>query len=78
MLKYIPTKIALSVFDINYNELYASGKRIILFDLDNTLVSYYEDEPNEKLIDLGNMLLSIGFKVYVLSNKQVTLSQKPP
>ena len=70
MLKYIPTKIALSVFDINYNELYASGKRIILFDLDNTLISYYEDEPNEKLIDFGNMLLSIGFKVYVLSNNK--------
>ena len=70
MLKYIPTKIALSVFDINYNELYASGKRIILFDLDNTLISYYEDEPNDKLIDFGNMLLSIGFKVYVLSNNK--------
>ena len=65
LLKYIPTKIALSVFDINYNELYANGKRIILFDLDNTLISYYEDEPNDKLIELGNMLLSIGFKVFV-------------
>lgn len=70
MLKYIPTKIALSVFDINYNELYANGKRIILFDLDNTLISYYEDEPNDKLIELGNMLLSIGFKVFVLSNNK--------
>ena len=68
--KYIPTKIALSVYDIDYNELYASGKRIILFDLDNTLISYYEDKPNEKLINFGKMLLDLGFKVYVLSNNR--------
>lgn len=70
MSKYIPTKLALSVFDIDYNKLYAEGKRIILFDLDNTLISYYEDEPNEKLIAFGHMLLNMGFKVYVLSNNR--------
>ena len=68
MSKYIPTKLALSVFDIDYNELYATGKRIILFDLDNTLISYYEDEASDKLIELGNKLLNLGFLVYVLSN----------
>ena len=26
--KYIPTKLALSVYDIDYNELYANGKLI--------------------------------------------------
>ena len=70
MSKYIPTKIANSIYDIDYNELYASGKRIILFDLDNTLISYYEDIPNQKLIEFGKMLLSSGFKVYVLSNNR--------
>lgn len=70
MSKYIPTKLALSVYDIDYNELYANGKRIILFDLDNTLISYYENKPNEKLIEFGNKLLSMGFKVYVLSNNK--------
>ena len=70
MSKYIPTKIAKSIYDNDYNELYASGKRIILFDLDNTLISYYEDIPNQKLIEFGKMLLSSGFKVYVLSNNR--------
>ncbi len=70
MSKYIPTKIAKSIYDIDYNELYASGKRIILFDLDNTLISYYEDEPNDKLIEFGDKLLAIGFKVFVLSNNR--------
>ena len=70
MSKYIPTKLAKSVYDIDYNELYANGKRIILFDLDNTLISYYEDKPNDLLIELGKKLLAIGFKVYVLSNNK--------
>ena len=70
MSKYIPKKLALSVYDIDYNELYASGKRIILFDLDNTLISYYESVPNKKLINFGNDLLSMGFHVYVLSNNK--------
>ena len=70
MSKYIPTKIAKSIYDIDYNELYASGKRIILFDLDNTLISYYEDEPDNKLMELGENLLAIGFKVFVLSNNK--------
>ena len=68
--KYIPTKLSLSIYDIDYNELYANGKRIILFDLDNTLISYYEDKPDKKLIEFGNKLLSMGFKVYVLSNNR--------
>lgn len=70
MSKYIPTKLALSVFEIDYNELYAAGKRIILFDLDNTLISYYEYEASDKLIELGNKLLNMGFLVYVLSNNR--------
>ena len=70
MSKYIPKKVALSVYDIDYNELYASGKKIILFDLDNTLISYDEDLPSKKLIDLGTKLLQIGFKVYIISNNK--------
>lgn len=68
--KYKPTYIALSIYDIDYNELYALGKRIILFDLDNTLISYYETEPSEKLVALGNKLLNMGFKVYIVSNNK--------
>lgn len=65
---YKPTYIASTVYDIEYNKLYALGKRIILFDLDNTLISYYEHEPSTKLIEFGNSLLSMGFKVYIVSN----------
>lgn len=68
MSKYMPTNVALSVFDVDYDTLYASGKRIILFDLDNTLISYFEKVPSTSLIELGHKLLKIGFKTYVLTN----------
>ena len=68
MSKYLPTNVALSVFDVDYDTLYANGKRIILFDLDNTLISYYETLPTKELIELGKILLEKGFKTYVLTN----------
>lgn len=68
MAKYLPTFVYSTVFDIDYTKLYALGKRIILFDLDNTLISYYESVPSKELIDLSNNLLNMGFKVYVLTN----------
>ncbi len=68
MSKYLPTNVALSVFNVDYDTLYAKGKRIILFDLDNTLISYDESVPSQELIALGKSLLDKGFKVYVLTN----------
>lgn len=68
MSKYLPTYINTSVFSIDYTQLYASGKRIILFDLDNTLISYDEEVASKELIDLLNSLKNIGFKVYILTN----------
>lgn len=72
MSKYMPTNVALSVFDVDYDTLYANGKRIILFDLDNTLISYYETLPTNELIELGHKLLEKGFKTYVLTNNYLS------
>lgn len=68
MLKYLPSAVSNSVFDINYKALYGYGKKVIIFDLDNTLLSYKETKPTERMINLSNELLSLGFKVYVLTN----------
>lgn len=68
MSKYLPTNVALSVFNVDYDTLYAKGKKIILFDLDNTLISYDESVPSPELIKLGEQLLEKGFKVFVLTN----------
>lgn len=67
--KYIiPEEYVKSIFDIDYNKLYAMGKRIILSDLDNTLISYKEKLPTKALYDWLKMVEEIGFKVILVSN----------
>ena len=48
MNHHIPTYLAQSVYDIDYNKLYANGKRVILFDLDNTLAPYDDATPTDR------------------------------
>lgn len=68
MRNFCPTFLSENVFEIDYENLYNLGKRIILFDLDNTLISYFETVPDEKLINLGKSLIDMGFKTYVFTN----------
>lgn len=73
---YIPTDVYKNVFEIPYEKLYAEGKKILLFDLDNTLISYNESVPSEKLICLRNKLKEIGFLIYILSNNKISRVEK--
>lgn len=66
--KYIPTYCVKSVFDLDYNKLYALGKKIILTDLDNTLISYKVTSAPTKLQKLNQDLRQLGFKIYIVSN----------
>lgn len=68
MEKYLPTYVFNSIYDIDFNTLYEKGKRVILFDLDNTIATYNEIEPTNKHIEFRNKLYDIGFKVYIVSN----------
>ena len=47
--KLIPDYYFKSIYDIPYTQLYENGIRLILTDLDNTLISYKETLPNETL-----------------------------
>ena len=69
-MKYIPTATAQTVYDIDFNSLYANGKRVILFDLDNTLASYAEVTPTLSQLKLNDKLRTIGFKIYIASNNK--------
>lgn len=64
----IPTSCANTVFDIDYETLYSKGKRYILTDVDNTLITYQETLPSEELLQLRKRLSQIGFEVHVISN----------
>lgn len=65
---YIPYDCYKTVYDIDYNKLYEEGKRIILMDIDNTLIPYDVVSPEQKLIDLINQIINIGFRIVFISN----------
>lgn len=67
-MSYIPTYVYKTVYDIDFTKLYDDGKRIILFDIDNTLLSYKELMPSPKLIELNNKIRELGFEIYLISN----------
>ena len=66
--KLIPDMYQQSIYTINYKKLKEDGIKCLLFDLDNTCVSYEDKEPNEKLKNLFDKLSDMGFKVIIYSN----------
>ena len=66
--KFIPDIYEESVFDVDYIKLYESGIRLILTDLDNTLVSYKDDVVGEKLSSWINERKKEGFEIMIISN----------
>lgn len=65
--KFYPDRIEKSVYNIDFDNLYALGKRGILFDIDNTLVMHGadSDKQSERLFV---RLHAIGFKTCIISN----------
>ncbi len=68
MSKYTPTFVYLSIYDIDFSKLYALGKKIIISDLDNTLMPYYENKASNSLISWQKKLKEIGFSLYIITN----------
>ncbi len=68
--KFFPYEYVQSIYDVDYNKLYANGIRLILTDLDNTLISYKETDPNEKLFEWKKNLEEMGFTIVVVSNSE--------
>ncbi|MEG1149759.1 MAG: YqeG family HAD IIIA-type phosphatase [Bacilli bacterium] len=67
MDKFIPDIYEQSIYTINYKKLKKNGIKCILFDLDNTLVSYKTTVPSTKVKEL---FASLGndFKIIIMSN----------
>ena len=60
--KLIPDYYFKTINDIPYTKLYEEGYRLILTDLDNTLISYKEKEPTEELFKWKEEVENIGFE----------------
>ena len=63
----MPDMYQKSIYTINYKKLKKKGIKCLLFDLNNTLVSYNEDYPTDKLRELI-FDLEKDFKVIIVSN----------
>lgn len=66
-LKCIPDAYCESVRDIDYQRLHEQGIDTLFFDLDNTLISYQEQELKAKDIQFLNDLTR-QFKIVIISN----------
>ncbi len=66
--KLRPAELAPTVYDINYELLWGNGIRGLIFDLDNTIVSWRAPEPDDRLVDFFAALKRRGFKVCIVSN----------
>lgn len=67
MDKFIPDIYQKSIYTIDYKKLKKNGIKCLLFDLDNTCVSYKTKEPDRRLKELFAMLQN-DFKVIIISN----------
>ncbi len=65
---FIPTYYSKSIYEIDFDKLYADGIRLILTDLDNTLIAYDQHMPTEQLREWKTMVESKGFEVIIVSN----------
>lgn len=66
--KFIPNEYHHTFFDIDFIKLYENGYRLILTDLDNTLISYDEAVANDKIKKKFETLKKIGFEIKLVSN----------
>lgn len=66
-MKKIPTWWANSIYDIDYDLLKKEGKKVIFFDLDNTITKPKNKKPTDEEIKLIEKLKK-DFTIYVISN----------
>jgi len=68
--KFFPDERVCTVNDVNYRELIQSGIKAVLFDLDNTIAKWGDEDLPEEVVDLFNRLTDMGLKVGILSNSR--------
>ena len=68
MSLFLPDIYQKSVYTIDYQNLKTAGIKILIFDLDNTIVPIIANEPNKRLKDFFEDLKSMGFTPVLMSN----------
>ncbi len=68
---FYPDDFKKTVFDINFESLRKLGIKVILIDLDNTLIPYDELLPNQLIRDLFQRIEQLGFEIVIISNNHL-------
>ena len=68
--KFIPNFYYNSIYDIPVEEWKEKGIRLILTDLDNTLISYKENMPTSKLFEFKDKIINSGIELIIVSNSR--------
>lgn len=68
MSKLFPDLHVPSVWEIDFDKLYADGIRGIILDIDNTLAPYFVPDPDKKIEDGIQKLQEKSFSLFIVSN----------
>jgi len=68
--RFMPDKIYDNVYEIDFDELKKKDIKGLIFDIDNTLVSYKQPEPTAQIAELMRSLREKGFKICFVSNNK--------
>ena len=68
MQTFLPDMYKKSIYTVNYEMLKNAGIKIILFDLDNTIVPLHSKETTKRLKDLFDDVKNMGMKPIIISN----------
>ena len=74
--KFIPEYHFKSIYTIDYAFLKEKGIKVLMYDLDNTLIPYHEKMPNPELCQLKSKLEEMGFIIFIVSNSKKTRVEK--
>lgn len=66
--KYVPDMYAQSIYRINYEKLVNLGIKIVIFDLDNTIVPVDEVKPRPETKELMYKIKELGIRPILMSN----------
>ena len=65
---FTPAHAAESLHSIDIQELWDRGKRLLMLDVDNTLVQWHTDEPSEEVLTWTAEAKKVGFEICIISN----------
>lgn len=67
----IPTYVKDSVFNLNIEDLFMRGYKVLICDLDNTLATPYTANADQRVIDLSEKLKNKKINFVIVSNNNI-------